>query len=93
MMSEIRNEIEKFWDNKDSINFSDEDIKKKILSVLASLDSGELRVCEKIDNTWTTNEWIKKAILLSFRSQDNMIFSSGISNSRRGQYSWFDKVF
>ena len=92
-MSEIKNEIEKFWDNKDSINFSDEDIKKKILSVLASLDSGELRVCEKIDNTWITNEWIKKAILLSFRSQDNMIFSSGISNSRRGQYSWFDKVF
>ena len=92
-MSEIKNEIEKFWDNKDSINFSDEDIKKKILSVLASLDSGELRVCEKVDNTWITNEWIKKAILLSFRSQDNMIFSSGISNSRRGQYSWFDKVF
>ena len=93
MMSEIKNEIEKFWDNKDSINFSDEDIKKKILSVLASLDSGELRVCEKVDNTWITNEWIKKAILLSFRSQDNMMFSSGISNSRRGQYSWFDKVF
>ena len=92
-MSEIKNEIEKFWDNKDSINFSDEDIKKKILSVLASLDSGELRVCEKVDNTWITNEWIKKAILLSFRSQDNIIFSSGISNSRRGQYSWFDKVF
>ena len=44
MMSEIKNEIEKFWDNKDSINFSDEDLKKKILSVLASLDSGELRV-------------------------------------------------
>ncbi len=93
MMSEIKNEIEKFWDNKDSINFSDEDIKKKILSVLASLDSGELRVCEKVDNSWITNEWIKKAILLSFRSQDNMMFSSGISNSRRGQYSWFDKVF
>ena len=92
-MSEIKNEIEKFWDNKDSINFSDEDIKKKILSVLASLDSGELRVCEKVDNTWITNEWIKKAILLSFRSQDNIIFSSGISNSRRGQYSWFDKDF
>ena len=92
-MSEIKNEIEKFWDNKDSINFSDEDIKKKILSVLASLDSGELRVCEKVDNSWITNEWIKKAILLSFRSQDNMMFSSGISNSRRGQYSWFDKVF
>ena len=29
MMSEIKNEIEKFWDNKDSINFSDEDIKKR----------------------------------------------------------------
>ncbi len=92
-MLEIKDEIEKFWAHKDTLNFSDEETKKKIFSVLELLDSGKLRVCQKIDNNWVTNEWVKKAILLSFRSQENMIFSSAISNSRRGQYSWFDKVF
>ena len=92
-MLKIKEDIENFWENKDSINFSDEELKKTILSVLESLDSGKIRICEKINNSWVTHEWIKKAILLSFKSQDNMIFSSGISNARRGQYSWFDKVF
>ncbi len=93
MNSQIKDEIEKFWVEKESLNFSDENLKKKILSVLELLDSGCLRVCEKIDQTWITHEWIKKAILLSFKTQENVIFSSGISNSRRGQYSWFDKAF
>ena len=35
---------------------------------------------------------LKKAILLSFKTKDNSIFSSGTSNLRRGQYTWFDKV-
>ncbi len=93
MEPKIKEDIEKFWEEKDKLNFSDESIKKKILTVLESLDSGELRVCEKINNSWTTNEWLKKAILLSFKTQENNIFSSGISNTRRGQYSWFDKAY
>tara|TARA_B100000900_G_C20554098_1_gene706004 strand:- start:472 stop:1323 length:852 start_codon:yes stop_codon:yes gene_type:complete len=93
MDSNIKHDIEKLWEEKESINFSDQTIKNKILSVLELLDTGEIRVCEKSDNEWKTNEWIKKAILLSFKTQENMIFSSGISNARRGQYSWFDKAF
>ena len=93
MDSNIKHDIEKLWEEKESINFSDQIIKNKILSVLELLDTGEIRVCEKSDNEWKTNEWIKKAILLSFKTQENMIFSSGISNARRGQYSWFDKAF
>lgn len=41
---------------------------------------------------WTANQWVKKAILLSFKTNNNSIFSSGTSNSRGGQYTWFDKV-
>ena len=93
MNSNVKEEIEKYWEEKESLNFSDPDIKKNIFSVLQLLDSGEIRVCEKKNDNWITNEWIKKAILLSFKTQDNVIFSSGISNSRRGQYSWFDKVY
>ena len=88
-----KNDIENFWENKDNINFANAEIKKKILEVLESLDSGEIRVCEKKNGVWITNEWIKKAILLSFRCLENNIFSSGISNARRGQYSWYDKAF
>ena len=88
-----KNDIENFWENKDNINFANAEIKKKILEVLESLDSGEIRVCEKKNGVWVTNEWIKKAILLSFRCLENNIFSSGISNARRGQYSWYDKAF
>ena len=42
-----KNDIENFWENKDNINFANAEIKKKILEELESLDSGEIRVCEK----------------------------------------------
>ena len=45
-----------------------------------------------MEGKWKINEWLKKAILLSFKVRDSSMFSSGISNSRRGQYSWYDKV-
>lgn len=93
MNTEIKSEIEELWEEKDKINFSNLEIKKKVLHVFELLDSGQIRVCEKQEEDWVTNQWIKKAILLSFKTQENNIFSSGISNARRGQYSWFDKAF
>ncbi len=44
---------------------------------LASLNTGELRVAEKIDNNWIVNQWIKKAILVSFRLRENKITETG----------------
>ena len=93
MNTEIKSDIEELWEEKDKINFSNLEIKKKVLHVFELLDSGQIRVCEKQEEDWVTNQWIKKAILLSFKTQENNIFSSGISNARRGQYSWFDKAF
>ncbi len=90
---EIKEEIEKIWEEKDETNFSDPEIKEKVLNVFQLLDEGSIRVCEKKNKLWTTHQWIKKAILLSFKTQENNIFSSGISNTRRGQYSWFDKAY
>ena len=89
----IKNDIDNFWNKKDELNFSDPSIKKTIMQVLENLDSGNIRVSEKKNGIWVTNEWIKKAILLSFKCLENNIFSSGISNARRGQYSWYDKAF
>ena len=93
MSQNIKEDIEKFWDEKDKINFTQPDIKQKIIEVLSMLDMGELRVCQNNNGKWVTNEWVKKAILLSFKALENNIFSSGISNARRGQYSWYDKVY
>jgi 2,3,4,5-tetrahydropyridine-2-carboxylate N-succinyltransferase len=53
--------------------------------ILLDLNAGRLRVAEKIDGTWVTHQWIKKAVLLYFRTHDNQV----IPASGR---AWFDKV-
>ena len=90
--TELKQVIENFWDEKKTINSGNTNLTKTINVVLDQLDRGIIRVCEKHNGEWITHEWIKKAILMSFKVNDNSIFSSGISNSRRGQYTWFDKV-
>ena len=54
-------------------------------SVIDQLDSGKLRVAEKIDGQWVTHQWIKKAVLLSFRLEDNVLIEGG-------ETRYFDKV-
>ena len=90
--TELKQVVENFWNEKKSINSGNKNLTKTINVVLDQLDRGIIRVCEKNNGEWVTHEWIKKAILMSFKVNDNSIFSSGISNSRRGQYTWFDKV-
>ena len=53
--------------------------------ILLELNAGRLRVAEKIDGTWITHQWVKKAVLLYFRTHDNRVMPGG------GR-SWFDKV-
>ena len=84
--------IEEYWEDRAKLNSLDKTkIKENVMTVLESLDNGILRVCEKKDK-WIVNQWVKKAILLSFRLNDNRLFTSGTSNSRKGEYTWFDKV-
>ena len=84
--------IEKLWGQKDQINFiKDQDSQKAVLNVLDKLDKGELRVCEKIEDKWEVHQWLKKAILLSFRIQDMELINGGPSIVG-GNTSWWDKV-
>ena len=92
MNSDLKTKIEDLWENKETENFTNKVTKEFIFEVLNLLDTGQERVAEKIDGNWKINEWLKKAILLSFKVRDSSMFSSGISNSRGGQYSWYDKV-
>lgn len=52
------------------------EIKTAILQALAGLDAGTLRVAEKKSGTWSVNEWLKKAVLLSFRIEENKVMDS-----------------
>jgi 2,3,4,5-tetrahydropyridine-2-carboxylate N-succinyltransferase len=63
----------------------DAQLKESIGTVIEYLDQGKLRVAEKIDGRWVTHQWIKKAVLLSFRIEDNSFIKGGFTN-------YYDKV-
>ena len=92
MNKNLKEHIDEFWDSRETINFTDNKIKNEIKEALNLLDTGVERVAVKVEDDWKINEWLKKAILMSFRIKDSSIFSSGISNARGGQYTWYDKV-
>jgi 2,3,4,5-tetrahydropyridine-2-carboxylate N-succinyltransferase len=60
-------------------------IRKSVARVIDELDRGRLRVAEKVDGAWRTHQWIKKAVLLSFRTEDNRPI-------RAGSLRFYDKV-
>ncbi|MFN7985161.1 MAG: 2,3,4,5-tetrahydropyridine-2,6-dicarboxylate N-succinyltransferase [Vicinamibacterales bacterium] len=62
------------------------DLASALDTVLDGLNRGTLRVAEKIDGEWTTHQWIKKAVLLFFRTHDNALVAGS------GGVNWFDKV-
>ena len=62
------------------------DVRNAVEEALQLLDSGKVRVAEKIDGSWRVNEWLKKAVLLSFRLNDNAPMSAG------GFAQFYDKV-
>jgi 2,3,4,5-tetrahydropyridine-2-carboxylate N-succinyltransferase len=81
----LKESIESAWENIANLSPSDTDVSQAVDQVIKKLDSGELRIAEKVDNQWTVNQWLKKAVLISFRINENTIL--------RGPYtSWFDKV-
>jgi len=85
-MSELKKIIEDAFENKDQINFEIQGkIRKSVDETLNQLDTGKIRVCEKNGDDWKVNQWIKKAILLSFRLNDNEIIQASHA-------TWFDKV-
>ena len=85
-MNELKEIINQAFDDRDSISStSSREIKDAINLTLNKLDNGTLRVCEKNNDEWVVNQWTKKAILLSFKLNDNKII--------KGTHStWFDKV-
>ena len=79
--------IDKAWEDRSSLQpgKAPARIGEAVSQVISQLDRGSMRVAEKIEGNWTTNQWIKKAVLLSFRLEDNRIMQGG-------DLRYFDKV-
>ena len=58
----------------------DTHVKDAVMNAIEMLDSGEARVAEKKDGQWVVNEWLKKAVLLYFRIEDNEFIKGGFTN-------------
>ncbi|MBY8824532.1 2,3,4,5-tetrahydropyridine-2,6-dicarboxylate N-succinyltransferase [Sphingomonas colocasiae] len=87
MNSDVQTVIEAAWDARDTLGFGTTgEVRDAVGHALAALDAGEARVAEKVDGDWVVNQWLKKAVLLSFRLNDNVVIEGP------GGANWFDKV-
>jgi 2,3,4,5-tetrahydropyridine-2-carboxylate N-succinyltransferase len=79
--------IEQAWEDRANINAANasQPLRAAVEEVIAGLDAGKLRVAEKQGKEWLTHQWIKKAVLLSFRLEDNRVMDGGATR-------YFDKV-
>ena len=83
-MNDARKTIESAWDDRSLL--PNWEVKKAIREVIAALDAGEIRVAEpQADGTWTTHEWIKKAVLLYFPIQE-------MQTIEVGPFEYHDKI-
>lgn len=85
--------IEDAWEERQSLKKkTHESVYHAVALIMQQLDAGVLRVCEKIDGSWVTHQWIKKAILLSFRLEENQLFQGGAQLPAGKSTPWYDKV-
>ena len=87
MTTQLQTLIDQAWDNRASLSTTSAtpELRQAVEHVLAELNVGRLRVAQKLDGAWVTNQWLKKAVLLSFRLTDNAMM-------RAGDLHFFDKV-
>lgn len=87
MTSDIKNIIEASFDEGASITPTNAatELREAISAALALLDAGAVRVAEPTNDGWQVNEWVKKAVLLSFRVSENQVMDGGFTR-------FFDKV-
>ncbi|MCU6433625.1 2,3,4,5-tetrahydropyridine-2,6-dicarboxylate N-succinyltransferase [Undibacterium sp. Jales W-56] len=89
MSQQLQQIIDQAWEDRASFSpkSAPAELRDAVAHVLAQLDSGALRVAEKISvGNWQVNQWIKKAVLLSFRLEDNIVMPSG------DHMQFYDKV-
>ena len=84
--------IEAAWEGRDGIDTKTGGVTRAAVDeTLALLDSGAMRVAEKKGDAWEVNQWLKIAVLLSFRLNDMTLIGGGPGSGHDGSY-WWDKV-
>ena len=88
MTQQLQNIIDQAWDNRAEINPGNgsAELRDAVSHVIAGLDAGTIRVADKATGTWVVNQWAKKAVLLSFRLENNVAMPSD------GTMQFYDKV-
>ena len=89
--------VEAAWEDRATVSTATQgEVRHAVDQALALLDSGQARVASRGDNgVWTTHQWLKKAVLLSFRLNDNAVLRAGDrgpAGHAPGVGPWFDKV-
>ena len=87
-MSTLEQLIDTAWEQRTEFSPKNApaEIRDAVNQVIAQLDAGTLRVAEKKEGKWHVNQWVKKAVLLSFRLEDNAVMPAG------GYAQFYDKV-
>ena len=93
-MAQLEQDINAAWEERDSISASTKGVvRDAVNAALGMLDDGSARVAEpRGDHQWHVNQWLKKAVLLSFRLNDMAVIPSGTNYPESGEASWWDKV-
>jgi 2,3,4,5-tetrahydropyridine-2-carboxylate N-succinyltransferase len=93
-MAQLEQDINAAWEDRDSISAATTGaVRDAVNAALGMLDDGSARVAEpRGDHQWHVNQWLKKAVLLSFRLNDMAVIPSGTNYPESGEASWWDKV-
>ncbi|OGB23455.1 MAG: 2,3,4,5-tetrahydropyridine-2,6-dicarboxylate N-succinyltransferase [Burkholderiales bacterium RIFCSPLOWO2_02_FULL_57_36] len=88
MTQQLQQVIDQAWENRAEFSpkSAPAEVRDAVSHVIDQLNQGTLRVAEKNDGGWTVNQWVKKAVLLSFRLEDNIVMPGG------GSMLFYDKV-
>ena len=82
MTDQLANIIDAAWDERDAIsNATQGKVRDAVREAIAGLDDGSFRVAEKRNGVWEVHQWLKKAVLLSFRLNDNVLVEGGASGA------------
>lgn len=92
--AQLELEIDAAWDARDSVNAETKGaVREAVNEVLDLLDNGTMRVAEPVgDHQWQVNQWLKKAVLLSFRLNDMTVIKGGVVHPQAGEATFWDKV-